>query len=83
MVGRSVTVMLASLFACTAKAGDGKTVTREFDGATALTYVQRQVAFGPRVPNTAAHRAAGDWLAAELAARADTLIVQSWRHKTA
>jgi Zn-dependent M28 family amino/carboxypeptidase len=67
------------LLACTAKAGDS---VREFDGARAFTYADRQVAFGPRVPGTAAHRAAGDWLAAELATRADTVIVQAWRHKT-
>lgn len=80
-VSRVVLVGLASLLACTAKAGDG--AVREFDGAKALTYVQKQVSFGPRVPNTPAHKAAGDWLAAELAARADTVIVQAWRHRTA
>jgi Zn-dependent M28 family amino/carboxypeptidase len=71
----------AALIACTAKAGGGD-VVREFDGARAFTYVERQLAFGPRVPNTPPHRAMGDWLAAELAARADTVIVQAWRHQT-
>lgn len=55
----------------------------EFDGSRALGYVERQLAFGPRIPNTAGHRGAGDWLAAELAARADTVIVQAWTHVTA
>ena len=55
----------------------------EFDGSRALGYVERQLAFGPRIPNTAGHRGAGDWLAAELAARADTVIVQGWTHVTA
>jgi hypothetical protein len=55
----------------------------EFDGARGLGYVERQLAFGPRIPNTAGHRAAGDWLAAELAVRADTVIVQAWTHVTA
>jgi Zn-dependent M28 family amino/carboxypeptidase len=55
----------------------------EFDGSRALGYVERQLAFGPRVPNTAGHRGAGDWLAAELATRADTVIVQAWTHVTA
>ena len=83
MNGRTVALALASLLACTAKAGDaGKTAVREFDGARALTYAERQVAFGPRVPNSPAHKAMGDWLATELAARADTVIVQSWRHTT-
>jgi len=76
-------VAVAAVFACTAKAGDAdRSAAREFNGARALTYAERQVAFGPRVPNTAGHRATGDWLAAELATRADTVIVQAWRHKT-
>ena len=37
-----------------------------FDADSAYAYVARQVAFGPRVPNTQAHREAGDWLSAEL-----------------
>ncbi|WKW13070.1 M28 family peptidase [Pseudogemmatithrix spongiicola] len=56
---------------------------REFDGAAAMGYVRRQMAFGPRVPGTAAHRATGDWLVAELRSRADTVIVQAWTHTTA
>lgn len=55
----------------------------EFDGEKAYGYVQRQMAFGARVPGTAAHRAAGDWLVAQLRATADTVIVQSWTHTTA
>lgn len=37
-----------------------------FDADSAYKYVAQQVEFGPRVPNTEAHRKAGDWLAAEL-----------------
>ena len=37
-----------------------------FCADSAYAYVKRQVEFGPRVPNTPAHRNAGDWLAAEL-----------------
>ncbi len=37
-----------------------------FDADSAYTYVANQVAFGPRVPNTPAHKACGDYLAAEL-----------------
>lgn len=55
----------------------------EFDGAGAMTNVRKQVAFGARVPGTAAHRATGDWLVAELKRRADTVIVQRWTHTTA
>lgn len=37
-----------------------------FDADSAYSYVAKQVEFGPRVPNTEAHRLCGDWLAAEL-----------------
>lgn len=40
-----------------------------FSADSAWRYVDEQVKFGPRVPNTAAHRKAGDWLAAELRRR--------------
>lgn len=44
----------------------GDTPEVHFDADSAFSYVGRQVAFGPRVPNTEAHRLCGDWLAAEL-----------------
>lgn len=37
-----------------------------FDADSAYSYVANQVAFGPRVPNTEAHRLCGDWLVSEL-----------------
>ncbi len=37
-----------------------------FSADSAYNYVRRQVEFGPRVPNTDAHRCAGDWLVSEL-----------------
>lgn len=33
-----------------------------FSGDSAYAYVQKQVDFGPRVPNTPGHQACGDWL---------------------
>jgi glutaminyl-peptide cyclotransferase len=56
---------------------------REFDGTSAFGYIQSQVAFGPRVPGTAAHEKMGNWLDSLLRQRADTLVVQSWTHVTA
>jgi peptidase M28-like protein len=56
---------------------------REFDGQAAFGYIQTQVGFGPRVPGTEAHQKMGDWLDSLLRQRADTLIVQSWKHVTA
>src|SRR5918995_4487098 len=56
---------------------------QEFTGSSAFGYIQTQVGFGPRVPGTEAHRRMGDWLDSLLRQRADTVIVQSWRHVTA
>lgn len=56
---------------------------REFDGAKAKANVEKFVGFGPRVPGTAEHVAAGDWLVAEMRRLADTVIVQQWTHTTA
>lgn len=42
------------------------TARAPFDADSAYYYVARQVAFGPRVPNTEAHRRCGEWLAGEL-----------------
>ena len=53
-----------------------------FNGDSALAYARAQVAFGPRVPGTAAHRAAGDWIVAQMRARADSVEVQTWTHRT-
>jgi len=70
---------LALLLAC---GSGGKGAAREFDGRSAFGYLERQMAFGPRIPGTPAHRATGDWLLAELRARADTVVVQEIRHVT-
>jgi glutaminyl-peptide cyclotransferase len=53
-----------------------------FSGDSALVYAQRQLGFGPRVPGTAGHRLAGDWIEAQMRSRADTVEVQRWTHVT-
>jgi glutaminyl-peptide cyclotransferase len=53
-----------------------------FDGEAALGYVRAQVELGPRVPGTDAHRRGGDWIVAQMRARADSVEVQSWTHVT-
>ena len=50
-----------------------------FNTDSAFHYVASQVAFGPRVPNTEAHRRAGRWLAETLGGFADTLYTQETR----
>lgn len=39
-----------------------------FSGDSAYAFVEKQLSYGPRVPNTPAHRACGDWLAEKLSA---------------
>ena len=53
-----------------------------FNGDSALAYAKAQVAFGPRVPGTPAHRAAGDWIVTQMRMRADSVEVQEWTHTT-
>ncbi len=72
---------LVLVLACQARAGGGA-AAREFDGRTAFSYIERQMAFGPRIPGTPAHRAAGDWILSQLRSSADTVIVQEIRHVT-
>src|SRR5262249_40185482 len=79
-------VVLVVLLSCQARAGNGsgggKSNVVEFKGSVALSYVEKQLSFGPRIPNTPGHDKMGDWLLAELRARADTVIVQSFQPKT-
>ncbi|MDZ4864007.1 MAG: M28 family peptidase [Gemmatimonadota bacterium] len=56
---------------------------REFDGQTAFGYLQQQVAFGPRIPGTAAHARMAAWLDSTMRRRSDTVVVQAWNHVTA
>jgi glutaminyl-peptide cyclotransferase len=56
--------------------------TTEFDGTLAHSLVERQVAFGPRVPGTAAHGQALEWLTAYLGQRADTVEQIHFTHVT-
>ena len=70
----------AALAACSAKA---KSPAREFDGARAFGYLEQQMRFGPRIPGTPGHEQTGDWILAQLQARADTVIVQEISHRTA
>lgn len=80
----ALSVALVIAFGCQAKAGGGSAASNqvEFSGTTAYKYVQQQLAFGPRVPNTPGHVKTGDWLLGELRTRADTVVVQSFQVQT-
>jgi hypothetical protein len=76
---RRAAVVLLLLLGCQARAGGNAS---EFNGQTAFGYVERQMAFGPRIPGRPGHQQMGDWLLGELRARADTVIVQEFTHVT-
>jgi len=73
---------LGALLILCAACRSSSSQAQQFDGEQALRWVEHQVAAGPRVPNTAAHRAIGDWLVQELRARADSVEVQDFVHVT-
>ncbi len=50
----------------TSSVEDYQKVSPDFDGDSAYVFVDKQVAFGPRVPNTKEHIACGDYLVSEL-----------------
>ena len=82
-VGRGAWCVVVAVLACQARAGSGTPgAPGAFDGKAAFTYIERQMALGPRIPGTPAHRAAGDWILSELRTRADTVIVQQIPHVT-
>lgn len=80
-VGRWAWGVALVALACQAQAGGGAGA-KEFNGQTAFGYIEQQMAFGPRVPNTPGHQRTGDWIAARLRERADTVIVQAFTQRT-
>jgi hypothetical protein len=74
--------MMPALLMATLGCQDAPPPPREFDGAQALRYAAEQVAFGPRIPGTDAHRRMGVWLDSLARAHADSVIVQDWEHVT-
>jgi len=53
-----------------------------FDGSRAFAQIETMVAFGPRVPGSAAHKACADYLLDFLSGYADTTWSDRWRHVT-
>jgi glutaminyl-peptide cyclotransferase len=76
--------LLASVIGCDsiARLGGGGGPRTAFNGDSALAHARAQVEFGPRVPGTPAHQRAGDWIVAQMRARADSVEVQTWTHVT-
>lgn len=63
-----------------ARIAEGERVAPDFRADTAMALLERQVAFGPRVPGTAGHRAQLEWMTSYLRERADTVILQPFTH---
>lgn len=49
-----------------------------FDADSAYSFVEKQVAFGPRVPGSVAHKKCGDYLASVLRGYGANVIEQTW-----
>jgi len=71
--------LLCALLACSPRAS----AEQEFDGSQAMSYVETQMEFGPRVPNTEGHRRTGDWILGRLRSTADSTWEQPFLHVTA
>ena len=54
-------------------------VIPSFNADSAYHFVKAQTDFGPRVPETKAHKSCGNWLVQQLSQYADTVMVQEFR----
>lgn len=77
----AVLPLLLPALACGDPAGPGAVegVGPRFDGARALALVERQVAFGPRVPGTPGHAAQLAWMLARLDSLAPEVSADTFR----
>ncbi|MGH7638174.1 MAG: M28 family peptidase [Gemmatimonadaceae bacterium] len=78
----SACLLVLAISACDRLPGFGAGPKTAFDGDSALAFARAQVDFGPRVPGTASHRSAGDWIVERMRERADTVVIQEWTHVT-
>ena len=74
---------LAVAVALTIGCSSGGQATFQFNGDVALSYVEAQMNFGDRIPNTEGHRLTGDWILTHLRSRADSVETQAFTHVTA
>ena len=74
----SIAFLLVAVVACSPRAR----AEQEFAGAQAMSYVENQMAFGPRVPNSEGHRRTGDWILERLRMTADSVWEQPFLHVT-
>ena len=77
MIRRAVALVAACVATAGCKGGASGSVVG-FDGSRAIGTLAKQVAFGPRVPGTAAHDSCAAWLLGELRAVADSTWTQAF-----
>lgn len=85
----AIAIFVISLFSCGGQRKDGKqqagetiaepVPTPEFNADSAYYFVQKQVDFGARVPNSSAHIACGLWLTQKLKEYSSDVIVQEMK----
>ena len=80
---RNISVLLCIILMCACKNSAQSAASNEsatevplFSSDSAYGYIQKQVDFGPRVPNTAAHRHCADYLVTTLQRFGATVISQ-------
>lgn len=73
---------LLSLALLLSACGGQRPPAPEIDAAQAFEYARTQVGFGPRIPGTEGHARMAVWLDSLLRTRADSVVVQSWSHRT-
>lgn len=59
------------------ESAESPVVVPKFNADSAYNFVAAQVAFGPRVPNSAEHRACADWLEAKLRSYGAEVVAQN------
>ncbi len=82
-----VTALPLAVASCGGGDSGGSTITVRverpaFDADRAFQDLERQVAFGPRIPGSAGHAQQLEWLETELRALADTVFLDSFEHVT-
>ncbi|NUM32266.1 MAG: M28 family peptidase [Bacteroidetes bacterium] len=85
---------IAIFLSCNTKTNEGENTEDEeeysnealnsvnFNADSAYSYIQKQVDFGPRVPNSQAHKNCGNWLTQMLKKWCDTIYVQEFQAKS-
>jgi len=71
-------ISILTLFSCNIPLGNlGKVTVPKFNSDSSYTYIEKQVSFGPRVPNTLAHDSCAMFLADKLKSFNSNVIIQT------